>query len=322
MSWLFERPACRLSLALALALPLGGCGQGTRTLDERPVPPGAFALVGGQSLGQDLLLRSARERDVASASQALISDALVALDSSEQMPERAAAVQRGLLVRGLIDHLRQEALERSPVQSQELDLAAKALWAELDRPRCVRTVNIVASVAPLTDGEQEERVMRRIAQAVRGAMTTDELALRVDQAPKEGLNVAAFFVPPLTEDGRVYAQTPTDAAAAVPPVEYARAAARLTYAGETSDVVSTSAGYHVLMAIDILPPASVSEPERTERLRTAVADRRIEPELDRLRRELSVSTNVWRNPHSAALTSLVWRAQSAQDQAKPGPSGP
>jgi len=322
MSWLFERPACWLSLACALALPSGGCGHGASVAGELPVPPGAFALVGGQALGQGLLLRSAREQGVGQASQALISDALVALDSSARMPERATVVERGALVRGLLDRLRREALERSPVQSHELDLAAKALWAELDRPRCVRTVNIMASVAPLGDGEREESVMRRIAEAVQGAATTDELAARVDRVPKDGVNVAAFFVPPLTEDGRVYTETPADASAQVPPAEYARAAAELTYAGETSDVVSTSAGYHVLMAVDILPAVSVSEPERSARLERAVADRRIEPELDRLRRELSAKATVWQNPHRAALTSLVWRTQSAQDQSGPGPSGP
>jgi|GEM_PF-1276693 len=322
MSWLFERPACRLLLALVLALPTGGCGQATTGPGERPVPPGAFALVGGRTLGQGLLLRSTREQGVGSASQALISDALMALDSSARMPERATVVERGILVRGLLDRLRKDALERSPVQSQELDLAAKALWAELDRPRCVRTVNIVAAVAPLANGEQEERVMRRIAQAVQGAATTDELAVRVDQVPKDGVNVTAYFVPPLTEDGRVYMETPADAGAGVPPADYARAAAKLTYAGQTSDVVSTSAGYHVLMAIDILPAVSVSEPERTARLERAVADRRLEPELDRLRRQLQANTTVWQNPHRAALTSLVWRTQSEQDQSAPAPSGP
>jgi hypothetical protein len=322
MSWLSERFACRLSLALALAFLGGGCDDAPHLPARRPVPPGAFATVGQRTLGLDLLTGPARATDVASASRSTISDALVALDSRAGRPERAEVIERGLLVRGLLDLLRTEALRRAPPQPDELDLAAKALWTELDRPRSVRTVNIMALVAPLADGEREERVMRLIAEQVRGAATTDELGVRVERVPRDGVDVKLIVVPPVTEDGRVYIQTAADATGPVPPLDYAQAAAQLTYVGETSGLVSTAAGYHVLMATDILPPVHVAEPERSRRLEQAVADRRIAPELERLKAELSARTTVWQSPHAAALTSLVWRTQPAQDPSAPAPPQP
>lgn len=295
------------ALALALAAGCGTQGDGSVSVT---LPKGAFAVVGQRALSLEVLERALGGRDAVQASEDLIADARVALEAGARHPDRSAVIERGALVRGLIDALRAQTLEEEPPTAEELALAAQELWAELDRPRCVRTLNVMLQVPPLGDGERELRVMERVAAAVRDATTPEEFARRAQATDVEGLPILTVMVPPLTEDGRVYVQTPSDAGLPELPVEYAQAAARLSYVSHVSDVVATSVGYHVLMATDILPPQRLAEPERSVRLRRAVADRRIEGELERLRRDLGTAEPVWRSPHQAALTSLVWRTLS------------
>lgn len=269
--------------------------------------------MGDQALGVDVLRRALSRGSMQEASERLIADARLALESTAQKPERAQVIERGALLRGLVDAMRRESLARAEPRNDELEEVSKSLWMQVDRPRCVRTVNIMAMVPELAEGEREQRVMRRIADEVRGSATPEELAARVGRADKEGLDVQVMLAPPLTADGRVFVETPADANGPFPPLEYAQAAAALTHVGETSDVVATAAGYHVLMAIGILPPLVVDEAERTRRLRVAVADRRIAAELEQLRRDLPHRTTIWQNPHRSTLTSLVWRTtQSGQ----------
>lgn len=305
-------PLARAALSAALLSLSAGCTRESAPSGNPQVPNGAFAVVGDRVLGLDLLQRSASVGGVRAASQRLVSDALVALESAARQPDRAAVVERGVLVRGLVESLRQQTLATSPPRSDELEEQARALWMQLDRPRCVRTVNVMAAVPPFGDGAREERVLRRLADEVRGSGTPEELARRVERADKEGVNVELLLVPPLTADGRIYVETPVDAGRVAPPIEYARAAAGLTHIGETSDLVSTSTGFHVLMATDILPPVILDEAERNRRLRSAVADRRIQADLEGLRQELTTRANVWQSPHRSSLTSLVWRTQPGQ----------
>jgi len=302
------RPSPRSAFAVGLLLT--ACGGSSQGPAAGPVPKGSFAAVGDRPLSVALLQRSLGKRSPREASQVLVRDARVALEARAVSPEKAAVVERGQLVRGLVQRLRTESLQRRALQPAELEAVQAALWTELERPRAVRTVNIVAEIPPLGDGAREERVLRRIAEAVRGSPTPEELNRRVEGVPKEGVEVAVLLVAPVTEDGRVYAETPADATYAAPPLEYARAAAALTHVGETSDVVATATGFHVLMALAIVPPLSVAEPERSRRLEQAALDRRIDVELQRLRQDLSARTQVWQNPHRATLTSLVWRASS------------
>jgi hypothetical protein len=304
----------RLGVALSAAFIAFavGCARPRSDSSRRPVPAGAFALVGDQALGENLLLRAAERGGLLPASEKLVQDALLARESAAKKPERAAVIERGMLVRGLLDGLRRQTLGRSQPRQEELDAAAQALWMQLDRPRCVRTVSLLAEVPPFGDGQREERVLRRVVQEVQGAGTMEEFVRRATSVEGEGASLQVVQVPPLTADGRVCAETSADAERAAPPVEYARAASELTHIGQTSELIMTSAGFHVLMATDILAPVVTAPDERDRRLREAVADRRIQADLDKLRKELTTHASVWRSPHRSTLTSLVWRTRPGQ----------
>jgi len=298
-----------LPWACGILSALLGCSNQGGVSRSQSLPPGAVAIVGSSLLGRDVLERARAGRAPREAMTLLLADARLALEASALYPDRAAAIERGLLTRALVESMRRQALAQAAPRPDELATLAQSLWMEIDRPRCVRTINIMAQVPPLADGAREERVLGRIAELVSGAGTIDELTRRLQGFDSEGANVVTLMAPPLTADGRVCAETAGDQGLPVPPPEYAAAAARLTHVGDTSPVVSTSVGYHVLMVQDILPPLALSPLERTRRLERAVADRRIDAELQRLRAG-STGSAVWRNPQQAALTSLVWRAMS------------
>lgn len=316
--------SCRLGAhclvgALLLSVACHGPPSGDRAAI---VPSGAFALVGARTLSLELLsiaraghsapdARESKDR-VSGVVNDLVRDTLLAEEARSRLGDYAASIERGTLARALFEQSRQKASELGPLTQAELDAQAARLWVFVDRPQSVRTVDLVAVVPPLGDGAAQEEVMQKVALAVRGASSVDDLKARAESVPRGDVQVIAHFVPPLTADGRIYARTPADEGTAPPPPFYAASVAKLTSPFEVTEVIPAEDGYHVIVATEILPPFRLDGEERAERLRGAALSARAEKLLEPLRRELREKTLVRTSQRSAALTELVWRARESE----------
>ena len=202
-------------------------------------------------------------------------DALLASELVRREPVLAQSLERMVLARTLARSLLEEAEQGGQPTDSEVQQLTQERWWELDRPRMVAVVHAV--VLSETENLEAEALARRIAKAVANATSAEEFERSAKAIQADHLTIKVETLPPVTLDGR--ALDPAQPPPVGPPeqhfaLEFAAAAQALDHVGQLSPVVRSPFGYHVMWALRIIEPRSLSLSERREMLRPEILQRR------------------------------------------------
>lgn len=220
-----------LTLLIAETAILVACGG-----RERPAPPNgpsamsAVATVADAAISGPLVAAVAGTQGVSpsEALRALVEDALAAHGGLDRGLDRDPAVSWAAtvaLARRSSERLAAEALALGPPTDDELD-AVTVVHAVVLRSSTLSQEDAVAAAAS-------------VAQAVEGARTADDFLARANAIRRPHVRVVAERVGPFTIDGLTLDGHDLDKA-------FVAAAFSLTSSHETSHIVATSFGWHVL----------------------------------------------------------------------------
>jgi hypothetical protein len=266
-----------LVCASRVALLAAGC-------EERPLPPDArVAVEGGARAGVDST----------TISPALVESVTLAKGGR---PSEAIAdlVDDELLARAARSH----GLERDPaVQwSVTADLAGRTARRIRDDARALgppsedelanrRVVHAIVVRSPSVAPEDARSLAAAIERAVVHAPSPEEFERRASRVPHEFARVVVERIGPFGPDGRTGTGEGLDAT-------FVTAAFSLHTPGETSPIVETRFGWHVIRLVDRLPVDPSAVADRRRELENAVLELRARSALGALLRARRERTSV------------------------------
>jgi hypothetical protein len=280
-----SRWRCRaLGTPLLVAGLVAACASPPATRATLATLAGDVARVGSVPISATLvgLVAGAQHKAPAEALASLTEDALAAEGALARGYDRAAEVDwasTATLAKHVAEKLRDEARAAGAPAADELE-----------------SVSVVHAVVRRTPNVEEPRavaVLEAIAHAVSGARSEDDFRARADAAPHGGLLVTVERVGPFDAAGRGSKGELFD------PL-FVEAAFALRRVRETSQVVQTSFGWHVLELLERTPPLPGGDDER----RAAMT----EPVLE-LRSRLRMSTTM-----NAVRARVVVEVSGGADQ--------
>lgn len=225
-------------------------------------------------------------------------------------PSAAAWLSRAALAHAFGGDLASRARQQGPVTDAELAGWTERHWLSVDRPPAFRTTHAVVLVkaeAPPDVRAASRSLAEQIRAAVGSATSVDEFKAKAAAVPASGLTVKVEDLDAVTADGRVVriGTKPGGPAGTYEPA-FAKAAAALSNVGETSAVVTSAFGYHVLRLTEIVPELRLGSEERRSLAAPEVYD-------DRARRLLG---EVLGSERTAAVVAIERSAEEATSRVR------
>ncbi|MDI1450300.1 peptidyl-prolyl cis-trans isomerase [Polyangium sp. 6x1] len=280
---------------VATAAGCGGSGGPSGPPPERAaLAAGTVARVGQEEVHEGTVSRIATSQriDATAARDLAIRDALFASEARSRGASNDPDLDRRVsaaLARRLLHQLLAEADRLGPVTDAELERVMARRWLELDRPEGFRTVHAVVRLAENADAATRSRA-EVVARAIREAVlpvgkeartiarpqatrpfedVNDPIVASfrsaVDGVDKDGFEIVVEALAPVTADGRLVRPE-----GGMLVESFARAASALEARGDTSPLVPTSYGVHVIVLLERTPAQSVPLEERRRLVRDEV----------------------------------------------------
>jgi peptidyl-prolyl cis-trans isomerase C len=242
--------------ALLLLASVFACSDSARG----PAPEQAAALggdiaarVGTDAIPVALVAKVAADQHLTprDAVRRLIDDAVSASGARARGLDRerpASWVLTAARARWAADHIMAEARQGGPPTDAEIAELTRLHWREVDRPVAVRVVHALVQ-RPKKPDEGASARARALAEEIRAAVLTakdgDDFQAKAKAVPHPAdLDVIVQPLPPFASDG---ALTESEGGMVEP---FAKAAHALTQLGETSGLVETPFGWHVIRLVE------------------------------------------------------------------------
>lgn len=210
---------------------------------------------------------------------AALDDFRLVLGFQRHHPQTEDWLRRVALARVLADELAATAgAVEAPTTDDELRRWSEKHWLRVDRPQAHRTVHAVVAVDSAAS-DAEHAGARALAEGIREAVATapsvDAFKSKAAEVPADGAIVKVEDLEAVTRDGRVV-RLGAKLTAPAPhyDTDFAQAAVALETVGQTSPVVKSAFGYHVLHLVEVIPELRVEEAVRQRLARREILDER------------------------------------------------
>lgn len=229
------------------------CSESRRTEDERAALGGEIAArVGAELVPASLVTKIAAAQKV-SPSEALrhaVDDAIAAHAARSRGLDRelpASWLLTAARARLVADRLAAEARAKGPPTDDEVRALSLRYWREVDRPVTAHVQHAIV-IAKKGDASAARGLASAVRAAVSSAAAGDAFKAAAEGVPHGSeLEVRVEDLPPFTDDGWV-----ADAPGRMSE-PFTKAAFALEKAGDTSAVVESEFGLHVIRLVERLP---------------------------------------------------------------------
>jgi PPIC-type PPIASE domain len=241
--------------------PAGVSGAVHARLDARTA-----ALVGSVAIPVSLVADVARAQHSTPriALDRLIADALAAEGARASGEDRAPLIAWGLEVgvaRATAEHVSAASRAAGPPTDAEVRELTRYHWREVDLPEQIKVIHAVVRRPKDPSQNEAARVLAGdLARVLAGAKSVEDFETRAKAFPRGSFEITVEDLPAFVSDGRTAEGEPQ-----LLDASFARGSVALKKPGDTSGIVESPFGWHVIRLVERLPPKIVPFAERRAR---------------------------------------------------------